>query len=103
MIKKVINIFILLLFATQILPIKQVGSLLFGNQITEDVMLDTDDVAKDGLKSKSDFTEANISWPTAFAMQHLFTLTELSVIFPHNHSTDIYSPPPNASGYLPMV
>jgi hypothetical protein len=103
MIKKVINIFILLVFATQILPIKQVGSLLFGNQITEDVIQDIDDVAKDGLKGKSDFTEANVSWPTAFAIQHLFTLTELSVIFPHNHSTDIYSPPPNASSYLQMI
>ncbi len=103
MIKKVINIFILLLFATQILPIKQVGGLLFGNQITEDVIQDVDDVAKDELKSKSDFTEANASWPTFFTMQRLCSLAELSVIFPHNHSTDIYSPPPNASSFLQII
>lgn len=97
MIKKAINIFILLLFATQILPIKQVGGLLFGNQITEDVMQDVDGVAKDSCKIdyKSEFIEPNCTSLIFIYSLYLFTLDDLSIVFPHNHSTDIYSPPPN--------
>lgn len=98
MIKKVINIFILLLFATQILPIKQVGGLLFGNQIAEDVIQDVDDAAKDGCKIdyKSEFIEQPSCTSLTFIYSmYLFLLDDLSIVFPHNHSTDIYSPPPN--------
>lgn len=48
MVKKIINILLIIVFATQILPIQQVGSLLFGNQLTEEVPHAIDDVAKDG-------------------------------------------------------
>jgi len=100
MIKKVVSIFILLLFATQILPIKEVGGLLFGSQITEDVIQDVDDVAKDAFKSKSDFAEVNTNRPDFFTLKTVSLLSEFSVIFPHNHSIDIYSPPPNASRFF---
>lgn len=100
MIKKFINVFVLLVFAMQVLPVKQVGSLLFGNQITEDVIQDTDDVddlAKDicKIESKSEFISPQFVCVTPFLTSSLLILKEMSIVFPHNHSTDIYSPPPN--------
>lgn len=100
MTKKFINIFVLLVFAMQILPVKQVGNLLFGNQITEDVIQDVDDVddlAKDGCKieSKSEFITPQFACFTPLFTSSLLVLKEILIVFPHNHSTDIYSPPPN--------
>ncbi|MDI9364544.1 MAG: hypothetical protein QM541_06315 [Flavobacterium sp.] len=101
MTKKLINIFVLLVFAIQIVPVKQVGGLLFGNQITEDIIQDVDgvdDLAKDGCKieNKSEFITLQFAYNTHIFTSSLFTLKEVLIVFPHNHSTDIYSPPPNS-------
>lgn len=101
MTKKFINIFVLLVFTMQVLPVKQVGSLLFGNQIIEDIIQDVDDIddlAKDACKivSKSDFISAQFACITPFFTASSLILKEILIVFPHNHSTDIYSPPPNS-------
>lgn len=100
MTKKLINIFVLVVFTIQVLPVKQVGSLLFGNQITEEIVQDVDDadeLAKDGCKteSKSVFINSQFACITQFFTSSSLLLKEISIVFPHNHSTDIYSPPPN--------
>lgn len=95
--KKVFTIFVLLIFASQILPVKQFGKLLLGNQITEEVIQDTDDLAQKGFKSdvKSEFIEPSLVGVMPCYIQRLFMLKELSVVLPHNHSNEVYSPPPN--------
>ena len=97
MIKILINIFLIIVFAIQILPVQQVGRLLFGNQLTEEVPHALDDFAKDGCKceGKSEFV---IDFCETIA-PHFTTVSilmkDLCVVFPHNHSTDIHTPPPN--------
>ena len=97
MVKKIINIFLIIVFATQILPIQQVGSLLFGNQLTEEVPHAIDDFVKDGSKCEGkcefviDFYETIMPHFTTVSL----LIKDLCVIFPHNHSTDIHTPPPN--------
>ena len=97
MTKKLINIFLLLTFAVQMLPVQQIGSMLFGNQLTEEVPHALDDFSKDECKSegKSEFLETSFASIEPHFTIVSIVLKELSVTFPHNHSTDIYSPPPN--------
>lgn len=97
MAKQFINIFLVLVFVIQILPIQQVGSLLFGYQLTEEVPHAFDDCAKDGCKCEGqsefviDFCETITPHFTIISV----LMKDLSVVFPHNHSTDIHTPPPN--------
>ncbi len=97
MVKKIINILLIIVFATQILPIQQVGSLLFGNQLTEEVPHAIDDVAKDGSKAegKSEFLVTTFEAISPYFITISTSVKDMSVLFPHNHSTDIHTPPPN--------
>ena len=97
MVKKIINIFLIIVFAIQILPIQQIGGLLFGNQITEEVPHNIDDVAKDGYKveGKGEFLATAFEAISPYFTTISISVKDMSVLFPHNHSTDIHTPPPN--------
>lgn len=97
MAKKLCSLFLLLVLAIQVLPIRQMGSMLFGNQFTEELphSFDTD---KDCCKKetlKSDYiTPTPLSVPAS--------LIDLALHCPHfadaiplNHTGDIHVPPPN--------
>jgi len=95
--KKLISIFLLLMLTIQILPLKQVGNLLFSNQWTEELphSLDVEKGFCKKMQGKSDF----IDW----ADGHFFVPTSeedsypviAAVAIPHNHAFEILVPPPN--------
>jgi hypothetical protein len=98
MIKKLVNIFLILVLAIQILPVQQMGAALMNNQFTEEIphSLDTStiDYAKKQL-GKSDF----IDWTSTIAHQFVVNIITLkpavSVNIPVNHAFEILVPPPN--------
>jgi len=98
MLKKLVNIFLILVLALQVLPVKQMGRMLFGNQWTEEMPHDADDIEKDMAKKaegKSEFLLPTIESHTVVFTNACAYTHQLDCILPHNHSGDIHTPPPN--------
>jgi len=95
--KKLCTLFLLLVLAIQILPIQQMGSLLFSNQFTEEIP-HSFDLDKDCCKKallKSDFLSTpSLSFCSAF-INTSFQHPHFAVAIPQNHTGDIHVPPPN--------
>lgn len=97
MVKRIINIFLVLILSVQILPIQQMGKLLFTNTFTEEIphSLDTGPEQAKQNESKSDF----IYMPEISHLRliDISTLKRpvVSVAIPQNHTTEIHVPPPN--------
>ncbi len=95
--KRIINIFLILVLAVQILPIQQMGKLLFTNQFTEEIPHNLDSAGEPSQQSdaKSDF----ISTPELSLVHRkdclglIFPFTD--AVIPQNHTTEIHVPPPN--------
>jgi hypothetical protein len=93
--KKLIGLFLLIVLAIQVLPVKQVGSLLMSNQIQEEIphSLDVDYCKK--MESKSEFVSHSIQFhPINFLSSHEHHVL-YNVQIPKNHSCEILVPPPN--------
>ena len=95
--KRIINIFLILVLAIQILPIQQMGKLLYTNQFTEEIphSLDHSGEPSQQSESKSDF----ISTPE-LSLLHIadgisFIRPVTAEVIPQNHTTEIHVPPPN--------
>lgn len=95
--KKVINIFLVLVLSVQMLPVRQMGKMLFSNQFNEEIPHSVD-VAKGMIKKadgKSDFvTPPVVSLDASIIYLHGPQPVEADAI-PLNHATDILVPPPN--------
>lgn len=96
--QKCVTFFLLLVLAIQILPIRQMGSMLFSNQLTEEIPHSVD-IEKDSIKKlavTSDFlTTPSLTLCSQFiecGYQHL----NYADAIPHNYTDDIHVPPPNA-------
>ncbi len=96
--KKIYTLFLLLVLAIQILPIQQMGSMLFSNQINEEIphSIDFDNGCLKKAQLKSDY----LSTPT-FAIGSAFRDLSLehrcfADAIPQNHTDDIHVPPPNS-------
>ncbi len=86
-----------MVLAIQILPIQQMGSMLFSNQFNEEIPHSMD-VEKDASKQaflKSDYLSTpSLVIASAFitaALQH----RHFADAIPQNHTGDIHVPPPN--------
>ena len=97
MLKKFSTFLLILVLTIQILPIQQMGSILFSNQLAEEIphSIDIDtDFAKKG-EFKSDY----LSTPSFticssfidFRINHHTPAEEI----PQNYTSDIHVPPPN--------
>jgi hypothetical protein len=95
--KKIISLLLVFILLLQVLPVKQVGYVLFSNQINEELPHGMDigketsklPLLNDGLSHFSDaihFLNCN-SKPYCFA----FYASDI----PNNHSTEVPTPPPN--------
>ncbi|MBC7651926.1 MAG: hypothetical protein H7101_09260 [Deinococcales bacterium] len=95
--KKIINIFLIIVFLTQILPVQQISEFVFGNPLTKAVPQDIGDAAKENFKSegKSEFLASIYEAITQHYTNFSQSITDMYVIFPLNHSTDVHTPPPN--------
>lgn len=97
MIKKFIGIFLLIVLAIQVLPVKQVGALLCSNQLTEEIPHGFD-VEKDAIKklnTKSDFIVTDFAIETVYLYTKANNYLHYSDEVPLNHSIEIHVPPPN--------
>ncbi|RFS23382.1 hypothetical protein DVR12_10215 [Chitinophaga silvatica] len=93
--KKVIGIFLLALMVSQLLPIKEVGKLLFNNQIVEehpvDCGVDHVKIAKE-LKFCKQFDDS-----LQFSLLQLQDTKHFRIMedIPSNPAMEIHAPPPN--------
>jgi len=94
--KRVISVFFLMLFSFQLLPLRQVGSLLYSNQLMEEISHGSETGnAKFGDTSKNIdyfFTENSIS---LLSLAASLLLSPLDDNFKSRSSDDIQTPPPN--------
>lgn len=92
--KKIIGIFLLALMVSQLLPIKEVGKLLFNNQIVEehpvDACGDHVKIAKD-LKFCKQFDELQFNPQLVVDVIHYQLMEDI----PSNPAQEIHAPPPN--------
>ncbi len=95
MLKKIINIFFVLLLATQVLPIKEVGKMLSSSAIQEEEISLEHGVKIKITFAKSEFTgdqnTYSIYSPELSDTKYIYH----SVQLPHNHSAEMLVPPPN--------
>lgn len=93
--KKVIGIFLIIVLAVQVFPVKPVGNLLMSNQIQEEIPHSFDSGISKKLDMKNDFYDYKLQ---VFSHSLLATAEYCilySVDIPSNHSCDILVPPPN--------
>ena len=95
--KKIISYFLLFALSVQILPVRQIGGILFSSQLTEEVPhandLDNCSFCKEPIKKDYLSNYTNIighSFEVALLHHHL-----MDDAIPNNHATDIHVPPPN--------
>lgn len=94
--KQFYTVFLLMVMAIQILPIQQMGGLLFNNQFTEEVPhavpIEKGNFQKAFLRSDYIATafESISSFINANSPHHYF-----DAAIPPNHTSDILVPPPN--------
>lgn len=96
--KKVIALFCLLLLASQMLPVKEIGAILFGNQLNEEIPHSLD-VGKDvscKLLLKGDSFLHHIV-DNGFLSGNIGEYAQFTSLLPKNHATEIPTPPPNLS------
>ncbi|NCT93293.1 MAG: hypothetical protein GXC72_02615 [Chitinophagaceae bacterium] len=96
MVKRIVNIFLILVMAIQTLPIKEMGRMLFANQFTEEIP-HTIDGAPDSKQTpvKSDFLSTAAPTLSLDVTTLPFTHPVTSDAIPQNHTGDILVPPPN--------
>ena len=97
--RNLISFLLLLILCVQILPVKEIGSVLFSNQINEELPHACDDAGKDGKIKIPDFKDdlqgsyflSTIFYNAASVHQY----TAYTSVLPHNHSCEIPTPPPD--------
>jgi len=100
--KQLLASIFLIIFSFQVLPVKELGKLLFKNTMTEEVHesdCDADD-APIKLKKDSDFfklSEIEISAQTIYLNKKISTALHKSEWLPKHHVPDIFAPPPNCA------
>jgi hypothetical protein len=90
--KKLIAIICIFTLGTQMLPVQQIGSVLFGNQINEELPHNYDSKEKES-KGDIDFTTIHSSLPL-FSVQ-VSAYLHFAVSLPSSYSKDVHTPPPN--------
>ncbi len=96
--RRIITLFCFIVLSFQLLPVRQLGSLLFSNQLTEECPHDSDGAIKDS-KDMPDFKKDFIvsygfiacSFMTASNNSYIHFSTEL----PSFLASDVHTPPPN--------
>lgn len=95
--KKICTYFLLLVLGIQMLPIQQIGSLLFSNTFTEEIphSFDMDKGCFKKAELKSDYlSTAAFSFHSSF-IDFSFQYLHFADAIPQNHADDIHVPPPN--------
>ena len=84
----------------QLLPVRQLGSLLFSNQLQEELPHASNEVEKD-LKGKLDFKKEFYPTHDFALVNYIFSSTTSYIHFatalPLPHAGEIHTPPPNVA------
>lgn len=97
MTKRIINIFLILVLSVQILPVQQMGKMLYSNQFTEEIphSLDHTPESVKQSESKSDFISTpEVAFLYVKGSSNLIRPITCDII-PQNHTNEIHVPPPN--------
>lgn len=91
------TVFLLLVLAIQILPIRQMGCLLFSNQFTEELphSVNPDKSCLHKIDLKSDYLSASPETPVSAFINFSYRHQGFADAIPHNFTGDIHVPPPN--------
>ncbi len=96
--KKLVNLFLIAVLLTQVLPIQQIGQALFNNQFTEEVSTDID-TAPEGIKKISSTSEY-LSFSSISAIKFFKLLRNYNSTFftkkPTQIVAEVLVPPPNS-------
>jgi hypothetical protein len=95
--KRIISFILLLTLMIQMLPVKQVGAVLFSNQINEEIPHDTDGFKKDSKKQLllNDYLASTPSHMISDFLVNSCKFIFYSSEIPCNHALEILVPPPN--------
>lgn len=98
--RQLIAVFFLLILSSQVLPLKQVGKVLFKSQITEEEVAGHGMHEKDAEQALKLFTHLSPNGNNAQGRIELLTAVlscylHTSESIPDNHSSEIFAPPPN--------
>lgn len=95
--KKICTIFLLMVLAIQTLPIRQMGSLLFSNQFTEELphTANHDKSCLQKIDLKSDYLSASLETPVSSYISFSRHQPGFADAIPQNYTGDIHVPPPN--------
>ena len=93
--KKIISILLFVLFCIQVIPVRQIGYILCSNQLTEEFS-DSGDDGHAAKKFESNPKEYFVTGAYSFFSHDQF-YWHLKESLPDNHSTEINTPPPDAS------
>lgn len=94
--KKLISIICLFALSIQVLPLRDIGRILFNQQINEELPHSCTTAKDSDIKFDSDKIEC---WPGNLQEGLLSTVTEsfirFSTLLPKNYHGEIHNPPPN--------
>ena len=94
--KKAIALFCLIVLCMQVLPVKQIGSILFNNQITEEIAHSAETVKKPLIEKQSDnYLSASLNYNInnfGSANKHSIHAKDALVRL---HVAEVQTPPPN--------
>lgn len=94
--KRAIAFICVLVLATQALPVKQIGAVLFGNQINEEIPHSIDAGKCFGKEiHKSDPFITAYQSVHCFITSASFNYFHFASLLPLNHAGEIHTPPPN--------
>src|SRR4051812_24925994 len=94
--KKFIALICLIVFCTQVIPLRQIGAILFNNQITEEIAH-----SSEGGKKLANEKDAYAYFPSVFNFQiQTLSGTNDKSIYAHSrliklHIAEVPTPPPN--------
>jgi hypothetical protein len=94
--KKIIALICLVTLSTQMLPVKEIGAVLFGNQLNEEIPHSLD-IGKDTpckLLLKNDYL-LNSFAENDLGSGNISEYVHFASLLPHNHACEIHTPPPN--------
>lgn len=103
-VKQYIAYVFLIIFSFQVLPVKELGNMLFKGQITDEKLeidVDSDDCPLSKLKKDEDFKfhTPGFQTPGVAAMQYVHAKVAIAIhaseILPLWHVPDVLTPPPN--------
>lgn len=93
--KKFIALFCVLVLSIQVIPVKQIGSMLFSSVIQEEMPHSFDTDSGKGKLLKGDLFDAHTSTISCIFFKNSIEYLHFAITLPLPHTGEIPTPPPN--------